>query len=214
MRKWRCEVCGYIHIGNEPPDYCPVCGAPKSAFVDAGPAEGLGALAPEIWQSIRPVLFQISYGLYVIGSAADGRRNGATINTFAQMAEDPLRAVMGINKTTLTWELLRKNPVASLSILPDTEDGFRLARHFGLQSGRQADKLAEVPHRTAANGCPVLAQSIGQLELALIPGAELDAGSHTVFLMEIKNGGVSAAGAKPLSYESYQERKKNMAGKA
>ncbi len=32
MKKWRCKVCGYIHTGEEPPDKCPVCGAPKSAF--------------------------------------------------------------------------------------------------------------------------------------------------------------------------------------
>ncbi len=33
MKKWRCEVCGYIHEGEEPPDVCPVCGADKDAFV-------------------------------------------------------------------------------------------------------------------------------------------------------------------------------------
>jgi rubredoxin/uncharacterized membrane protein len=32
MKKWKCQVCGYIHTGDEPPEKCPVCGAPKSAF--------------------------------------------------------------------------------------------------------------------------------------------------------------------------------------
>jgi len=32
MKKWRCRVCGYIHEGPEPPDVCPVCGAPKEEF--------------------------------------------------------------------------------------------------------------------------------------------------------------------------------------
>ncbi len=32
MKKWKCKVCGYIHAGNEPPEKCPVCGAPKSVF--------------------------------------------------------------------------------------------------------------------------------------------------------------------------------------
>lgn len=31
-RKWRCTVCGYVHEGSEPPETCPLCGAPKSAF--------------------------------------------------------------------------------------------------------------------------------------------------------------------------------------
>ncbi|PKM75991.1 MAG: MBL fold metallo-hydrolase [Firmicutes bacterium HGW-Firmicutes-15] len=29
---WKCRVCGYIHEGAEPPDECPVCGAPKEMF--------------------------------------------------------------------------------------------------------------------------------------------------------------------------------------
>ncbi len=33
-RKWKCTVCGYIHTGDEPPDKCPVCGAPKSKFIE------------------------------------------------------------------------------------------------------------------------------------------------------------------------------------
>ena len=32
MQKWRCIVCGYIFYGEEPPDICPPCGAPKEAF--------------------------------------------------------------------------------------------------------------------------------------------------------------------------------------
>jgi rubrerythrin len=28
-----CPVCGYIEFGN-PPDACPVCGAPKARFVE------------------------------------------------------------------------------------------------------------------------------------------------------------------------------------
>ena len=32
MKKWRCTVCGYIHKGDDPPDTCPVCGAPKDSF--------------------------------------------------------------------------------------------------------------------------------------------------------------------------------------
>ena len=35
MKKlWRCSVCGYIHAGDEAPDACPKCGAPKEKFVE------------------------------------------------------------------------------------------------------------------------------------------------------------------------------------
>lgn len=41
MKKWKCTVCGYVHTGDEPPDKCPVCGAPKSKFIDITEPETL-----------------------------------------------------------------------------------------------------------------------------------------------------------------------------
>ena len=32
VRTWKCEVCGYVHEGPEPPDTCPVCGVEKDLF--------------------------------------------------------------------------------------------------------------------------------------------------------------------------------------
>jgi len=29
---WQCSVCNYIHQGEEAPDKCPKCGAPKEKF--------------------------------------------------------------------------------------------------------------------------------------------------------------------------------------
>ncbi len=30
--KWACSVCGYEYFGDEPPEVCPRCKQPKSAF--------------------------------------------------------------------------------------------------------------------------------------------------------------------------------------
>lgn len=32
MKKWKCASCGYIHDGDEAPEKCPKCGAPKEQF--------------------------------------------------------------------------------------------------------------------------------------------------------------------------------------
>ncbi|MFD3158501.1 NADH peroxidase [Haloimpatiens sp. FM7330] len=34
MKKFVCTICGYIHEGNEAPEKCPQCGAPKDKFVE------------------------------------------------------------------------------------------------------------------------------------------------------------------------------------
>jgi rubredoxin len=49
MKKlWRCGVCGYIHQGDEAPDACPKCGAPKDKFTQLSDEE-----AKKIYMSDR-----------------------------------------------------------------------------------------------------------------------------------------------------------------
>lgn len=51
MKTWKCEVCGYIHSGDEPPSFCPVCGAEKDCFsVFEIRAEQKEAAGTDIWQ--------------------------------------------------------------------------------------------------------------------------------------------------------------------
>ena len=33
MKKlFKCSVCGFVHEGEQAPDFCPKCGAPKEKF--------------------------------------------------------------------------------------------------------------------------------------------------------------------------------------
>jgi uncharacterized membrane protein len=32
-QKWKCTVCGYLHEGAEPPEFCPLCGADRAKFI-------------------------------------------------------------------------------------------------------------------------------------------------------------------------------------
>ncbi|MDE5726867.1 MAG: NADH peroxidase [Duncaniella sp.] len=40
-KKFICTVCGYIHEGDEAPEKCPLCGAPKSKFKEMASDEAL-----------------------------------------------------------------------------------------------------------------------------------------------------------------------------
>ena len=42
--KFVCPVCGYVHEGDTPPEFCPVCKVPGSKFTKV---EGEIKLAPE-----------------------------------------------------------------------------------------------------------------------------------------------------------------------
>ena len=32
MKKFVCTICGYVHEGDTPPEFCPICKAPASKF--------------------------------------------------------------------------------------------------------------------------------------------------------------------------------------
>ncbi|WP_303863828.1 FAD-dependent oxidoreductase [Alkalibaculum bacchi] len=32
MKQWKCLVCGYVHVGDNPPEECPICGALANQF--------------------------------------------------------------------------------------------------------------------------------------------------------------------------------------
>lgn len=40
-KKFICTVCGYVHEGDEAPEKCPLCGAPRSKFEEMNPEASL-----------------------------------------------------------------------------------------------------------------------------------------------------------------------------
>ncbi len=48
---WKCEVCGYVHEGLEPPANCPVCGVDREMFSPlAAPQAAPAGLPPTSWR--------------------------------------------------------------------------------------------------------------------------------------------------------------------
>ncbi|MCR4937724.1 MAG: NADH peroxidase [Lachnospiraceae bacterium] len=43
MAKWVCQVCGYVHEGDTPPESCPICKAPAAKFTKQDEGERVWA---------------------------------------------------------------------------------------------------------------------------------------------------------------------------
>jgi flavin reductase (DIM6/NTAB) family NADH-FMN oxidoreductase RutF len=54
----------------------------------------------------RSVFRDLSYGLYLVTSADEGRLNGQVINTLIQVTSDPPRVAVIIDKNNFTHELI------------------------------------------------------------------------------------------------------------
>ena len=46
-KKWICTVCGYVHEGDEAPEFCPQCKVPRSKFKELVETEGALTFADE-----------------------------------------------------------------------------------------------------------------------------------------------------------------------
>ena len=82
---------------------------------------------------------KLSYGLYVIGTAASSRINAQTANALIQVTSDPPRVAFALNKANFTHELMRES-VFSCSVLSQ-DAPLELIGGFGFSSGRDHDKF-------------------------------------------------------------------------
>jgi len=51
-RKWRCGLCGYVHTGDEPPQECPICGAPMEDFEEEVAVAAVGDASSQ-WRCLN-----------------------------------------------------------------------------------------------------------------------------------------------------------------
>ena len=111
----------------------------------------------------------------------------------ASIVPDRPRVAVQLYKTNLSHEMVLAGGVFALNFLrPDQLD---LVGDFGLVSGRDRDKLAEVATTTGSSGSPLLAECFGYLDCRVINA--MDGGDMTCFLADVLDGKTLAEG-EPL----------------
>ena len=151
-------------------------------------------------------LFKIGYGLYVV-TANDGKKqNGQIANTVTQVANNPERIAVSLNKANYTAEIVRKTGVMNICTLNE-ECPFQEFRHFGFQSGRDVDKFADYTHfALAANGVAYLTR-YANAYISLKVFDTVDMGSHWMFICDITESAVLNQ-IETMTYSFYQKNVK------
>ncbi len=103
----------------------------------------------------KEVMFQLSYGLYLLTAREGDRKNGCIINTAMQQTNEPNRISVTVNKMNYTQEMIGRTGLFNVSILDESAE-FATFRHFGFQSGRDVDKFAGWPEDLSENKIPYL----------------------------------------------------------
>ncbi len=156
------------------------------------------------------VLRSLSYGVYVLSSAFEGRQNACIINTFVQISSEPKKVAMAVNKDNFTAEIIKSSGVFCGSVLLESAEIADFGA-FGFRSGRDYDKFEKVPFATDINGINYPTKDVGAVFSCKLCET-VDAGTHYLFIGEVVDGKVLNEG-KPMTYAYYHEVKKGKTAK-
>lgn len=132
----------------------------------------------------KKAMYNLSYGLFVLTSAFEGRDNGCIINTGIQVTSEPNQISIAVNKGNFTEEIIEKSGRFNLSILSEAA-GFDTFRHFGFQSGRDVDKFAAYwDCERSANGLYYITAGTNAFIGATVRQS-VDLGSHRLFIAAV-----------------------------
>jgi flavin reductase (DIM6/NTAB) family NADH-FMN oxidoreductase RutF len=134
------------------------------------------------------VFGQTDPALWLVTAAAPAGRGGliATFVTPGSIVPEMPRVLVGLARQHLTWSLVEAAGAFALHLL--AEEQVEWVWRFGLESGRDRDKLAGLPLRAGVTGAPVLTEAPAYLDCRV--EARWDTGDRTVYLAEVVDGAV------------------------
>lgn len=140
--------------------------------------------------AIAAVFARMNREVWIVTAQAGLRRGGLTATFVSQasiVAELP-RVLVGIARQHHTWELIEASGAFALHLLGATQTDWAL--RFGMQSGRDVDKLDGLACRTGSTGSPLLTEALGWLDCRV--EARLDTGDRSLYLAEVVDGQLTA----------------------
>lgn len=149
----------------------------------------------------KKALYALSYGVFMLGVKSGDKTNGCITNTCMQVASSPDRVAFSVLNSNYTCDLLKEGGVCTISIL-DKSVSFDTIKYFGMQSGRDVDKMSPVPFPTDERGVPYMGWgACAMLSLRVVESKDL--GSHTLFIAETEDARV-LSNEEPITYAYYQ----------
>lgn len=149
----------------------------------------------------KKALYNLSYGVFMLGVRSGGKVNGCITNTCIQVANSPTRIAISVINNNYTCDLLKESGAFTLSVFDKTVT-FETIKHFGFQSGRDVDKFDGLRMPEDENGIPYMGWQCCAMLSCMVLSSE-DLGSHTLFIAEVTDAKVLSENA-PLTYADYQ----------
>ena len=147
--------------------------------------------------------FKLTYGLFILTSAQNGKDGGCIINTVMQITDLPKKRIaVAVNKAYFTHDLIVNSKIFNISALT-TDSSFDIFKRFGFQSGSNTDKFSgfESFCERSENNLYYVKQNTNAFFSAKVISSS-DFETHTLFIAEITESAV-LSNAASLSYQYY-----------
>lgn len=153
----------------------------------------------------KQALYNLPYGVFMLSTVAGEKKNGCITNTCIQVASNPTRIAISVLNTNYTCDLIKESGIFAITLLSE-DCSFETIKHWGMQSGRDVDKMDGLPLPLDCQGVPYLNWHC----CSMISGKVVDSvdlGSHTMFIAEVVDAKL-LNDKKPLTYADYQDHVK------
>lgn len=147
--------------------------------------------APFDSQIFKAVMRKVAGTVTVISTSSDEGLHGMTATAMCSVCAEPPTVLIVVNRTARTYPHIDRKKAFAINIL--AEDQLDIAELF---ASKTPDQFASVDFRRMDDDCPVIAQSVAYLHCVV--EQQFDVGSHTIFVGQVMNGGVTSQ--QPLIY--------------
>lgn len=150
-------------------------------------------------------LYKISYGLYIVTSASNGKLAGQIANTVFQVTSEPVKVAVCLNKENTTHDFVRSSGAFGITVL-ELNTPMEFIGRFGFRKSSEFNKFEGVEYTTGKTGVPlVVDHAVAVIEAKVVE--KCDVGTHTLFIGEVVDAKL-VKDAEVLTYADYHLVKK------
>jgi len=148
-------------------------------------------------EKLRAVMRAWSAGVAVVTAAHEGKRHGATVNSFTSISLEPAMLTIALQKSAKTHDLILKSRAFGLTMLSAGQTN--ISELFAGKVSGVDDRFAGLKIQTLVTGAPLLVGGLAWLDCRVVE--TFDAVSSTLFIAEALVAQVNGGG-EPLVYHN------------
>ena len=148
-------------------------------------------------EKLRAAMRAWSAGVTIVTTVYEGRKHGATVNSFTSISLEPAMITISLQKSALTHDLISKSRTFGLTMLSAEQS--KIADLFSGKAPDVQDRFSGLQVQTLVTGSPFLVGGLAWLDCRV--AQTFDAGNSTLFIAETLAAQI-AGGGQPLIYHN------------